>query len=410
MENTNLIIKNFFKTKKNIVMLSVLFILLPFLLFFNKSILSKEQISRLDYLKEDYQSLLLIYSSINAEKELQKWSLEYPKEDRKVFLGYHNQEIEYLKNVSEKIVPLNIENTFLKDYKTVIELNHVESRLTDNYIRNKVLSNEKLERLGLEEESLRYGTTGVGFLNFLVNIICSLPGMLFLVYIFGDPFGKAYESEKIKLSFTQPKNRANFILSHLFISYIQTMVFLFVFLVLGFFLSSVIYGSGNFDYPVLISKVNTTIFIPIWKYWVRIIFIFGINYLFILVLYQLCVVYFKKSVLSFIYLVIISLLSYYLSRLIRTPVSGYNPFIYLDSVKSIIGIDYTNIKYLSGEHADGLDFIKVFRLFIQNESYFNGENVSKLLKENFSVFKYFFSMLVSIILGIFSTVKKAEKG
>lgn len=406
MENLILIEKNFWKNKRNIIMLVVLLLMLPLLLFFNKSILSREKSMKVDFLKEDYQNLTLIYLSSDSQKKLVEWADEYPEKQKEVFFKYHNQEIKYLKNVNKGRVPLDIENVFLKDYKSVIELNGNEDVLSDSYLKNKIKVNDYLLNLEMEEESIRYGVTGAGFLNFLINTMCSLLGMLLLIYIFGDSFGKAFELEKIYLNFSQPKNKKNFLLSHLFSSYIHSIFFLVLFFSIGFFLSSLFFGIGNFSYPILVSGLEKSTFIPIWKYWLGVIFFFLIDYFFILLLYQLFIVFMKKSMISFICLVITVLLCHILSIGLFKSVGMYSPFTFINPVQNIIGLDYNDLKYVSGGYADGLNVIKGFRLFIQNESYFIGDNISHIINKSFSVKRYLFIMVTSMSIIQYCLVKK----
>lgn len=403
----HLIIKAFFSKKRNRLAIVMILLLLPLFLIFNQKMVEKEHDLKVNYFLNDAGLMAPLYLNDNPEKALMKWAKEesLSGEELDIFLSGYRRNIKYFNKIKEGKTILEVENIYLKNYFEIINLqssegyvHHKSEILPEAYINTKIKVNNQLLNHGMDEMSLQYGKDGVGFLNFLINMVCSLWGIFFLIYIFGDSFATDYESEKYRLFLVQPQKRERYFLVSLIISYTCSIIFVGLFFLLGFLLASSINGIGNLEYPIIISGIQSDHFIPIWKYWFSVFTSFLFSYLFVILIYYLLIIKIKKSILSLIILIMFITVIHYVSLGAKLSLSGYNPFIYLDNIKMFIGIDYNKMKYLSEAYSDGYKLQKEFRLYIQDASYFSTQNISHLLNFNLSIKKYIITMTVSCVI------------
>lgn len=405
MQTIWLVIISFYKNRRNLVLLMSTVFLIPLLLLFNTTMLEKEQTQRITLLKSDPNASIFAFVA-NPQKELKQFSneLEFDSaEYEQTFSDFHNREINYVRYIQTKrAIPLDIENKYLSEYQRVNELSELIDQkklyLPSEYIQNKVIINNKLLEEGLEEVSLRYGQTGVGFTNFLIQLLCSFPGIFLLLFIFGMGFGDAFENHNIRLIVSQPIKNRNYLASNLLWTYFASILFVIFLLLLAYTLGTIFFGQGSSDYPVYISSGGESYFIPIWKYWYLLFGTFCVVHLFYILVFFCFSVFLKKGVIALI--ATMSLLIGLNTLFTQGALGQYdylNPFIYLNPVKLFVGLDFSNIELKSAGFSNGSNLFLSYKLFIQNVAYFEGSNLSTILNQHLTIK----DCLIPLIAGSF---------
>lgn len=389
MQTLRLVLVRFWKNKRSLILLGTAVLLVPLLLVFNASMLEKEQAQRIAFLEKEGE-VLNDWSETKAEKELEEFAdllIFDDEEAEQAFFAHHSREISFVSHILayESVSPA-IENEYLEDFYTVNDLSELTEQkkfyLPAEYIRNKTVINNELLAHGLEETSLRYGQTGAGFTNFLIQLLCSFPGIFLLLFIFGLGFGEDFENRRIRLAITQPVKRRNYLTANFFWTYFASILFALLLLLAAFGLGTLFFGQGDIGYPVCIATAKSGYFIPLWQYWCRLFGTFCVVYLFYVLVFFSFSILFKKGVSALVTAVLVLFgLNFLFTQEAFGAFDVLNPFVYLDPVKLFVGLDFSGLDLKSAAFSDGAGLQMNYRLFIQNLSYFSGGNLSGILNQ-----------------------------
>lgn len=398
---------SFFTKKKNLVLILTSVILLVIFFSFNVQMLEKESQEKINTFRAEGA---FIEDDPYADLEASLDEFEFDSNDeRQLFYNHYLRQIQYFDFVTtNSMKALPIENAFLDEFvqMELIEGTDTASEVTPKYLGYKKAINNKLISNGYPEESTRYGKNASMFTNATIQIVCSMYGIFLLLFIFGSGVSEDVHSKNIKFLVTQPTHRGKYLVSNIFFTFVSSMTLVLIILILSFLIGLLFFGKGNMNYPIFINSPGNAIFLPLWKYWIRLILAFSPVLLYFIISHFLLSILTGNHYLSlFISFIVNNFLYSSFTKLSLDHFDFLNPFIYLNPVTLFVGLDFKEMEYFSSAYSSRPIYLE-YKLFLQNTTYFEGKNIPSLLSNsNISIFYCFLSLsFFSLLLFYFTKI------
>lgn len=333
-------IKKTIKTKKNIVIIALLILIITLMAFVSKGINSNNESNKVASV--EYQ-ITEIGNSINQLPEDNK--IQRVKEIREESL----QEIEYLK----KIIEAHKTGDWKKEleYKNILDenlINKLESGKAGGgepivIIKKRLLLNQELFKRNIEPVE-RHSTKGFYFMNVILNTLLGFTGVILFTLLAGDTLAREFEKGTIKLLFTQPIKRQKLINSKLIISVFGCLAIIITLSLIAFVIGSLISGTGTHEYPVLISG-DDIVFSNLISFLLQCFILYSFVLIFVITLLFLISILSSSSILT----ISIGIIVFSLSHL------GIVKYEYLKSFAHVLPFTYfETFKILDGSLAESL--------------------------------------------------------
>lgn len=224
---------------------------------------------------------------------------------------------------------LRLENEYLltaKEYKD----EGGDYRVTYEEISYSLALNEKLLEENIPPEHDTFSLAMPNFMKVIVNFYITFGAFIIIIILIGEMMSGEFETNSINLLFTQPMKRTDIITSKFFSAIIIYVLTTVIILVATALIGGIFGENGTFNYPMVIQKNNSLVYITIAEYMTQSIVVVSVTVLLIIVLYLLYSLLFKHT-LGTLFVMLATLLGGYgLTWFI--PWSGFawiNPFQYL---------------------------------------------------------------------------------
>ncbi|MEI5995126.1 ABC transporter permease subunit [Candidatus Enterococcus mansonii] len=244
-----------------------------------------------------------------------------------------------------------------EDFRTATDKGEsLEGKLTlPTYPFYRQALNEALLKRKLPPQSMRYGTNNSIFSAILLSYLASFFGIFLLLLLFGDSLSKEIEENNLSFIFSQPTRRTRVFFIKYGLALVQAILAVFVLLLFGFILASILSGSSDLTYPVVVFTQRSMKFISVIYYVGQVLALFVFVLAFCFALHFLLSVLLKKTNLTLVMTMFILLEGYAVSTLNNKfiqKVASLNPFTYLNVSKIFIGYDFRSFELFSIENQE----------------------------------------------------------
>ncbi|BDR55673.1 hypothetical protein [Xylocopilactobacillus apis] len=414
-------LKVLFKSKDQLIICLITLLSILFLFFYNKQ-KSMEEIQfrkeQYPYSKQSLEKLEIKGKAPNSEDTLHKNFIEL-KVNSKAFNRVYNISKE-LKNFGSTFL-LKDELDSLKYYQkdplqnlanNPNDLNESITSFTSSggkirlYRTGKENLNSKLIKERLEPESVRYGCSGSLFLISISRYISSFIGLFVVSWCGIRKISNKYEGNQYKLFKTGFISKRKIIIGDYLVFLINVLIFLIMITLFSLIITTLFGYKFRGNYPIITRIKNEITLITANEYLFK---FFAIYFFVISILFFFCYFFsllLKSGFAGSLIATIVLAGGFYTGQLL--PLSSYNPLIYTQPTKNLIGNDLRKIgidfTFQYKEQGNDFEYVTGDVIF-ENTSYYQGETLGYKLSLNLSFEKAIVSLMVLyLILLVISTI------
>lgn len=321
------LVKNF-KRPRTLITFGVLTLFIFIFLCLNFQFNYKMENNIIDELEYSINS---IDQALNQLPEEKNSKVEQIREDYEFEKNTKEEMLEEFKRGDWKSY-ISLQNSLDEHTLNLVTSNKVIGGEPPDIIEERLALNKELLVRGIEPVEIKYSPKGLYFIMNLFQIFLGFVGLLFFILINGDSLSNEYEKGTIKFLYTQPLSKLKILNVKVFVSILTVFVYLLYIFVIGFSTSSLLFGTGNWNYPIL-SKLGMNIgFLSFGRYFFLTVLLFLCLIVFVTVLQFLFSVLTSNNILSIGFTIIITSV-FYLAIFTYgyfKNVASYIPFSYFD--------------------------------------------------------------------------------
>ena len=138
--------------------------------------------------------------------------------------------------------------------------------LNEKNISGKLARNEWLKKYQLPLITIEQNQQGIYFVYHLVDQWMSFWLLLIIALLLFDFLPSEYEKRNVRFIFVEPISKRSFFLRKFIVSLASILGAIVLFLLIGFILGTIFYGTGSLNYPLMFTDVGSDSLITIGQY------------------------------------------------------------------------------------------------------------------------------------------------
>ena len=338
-------IKKFFRSRKNIIMFILFFLLLFLQFWYSNRVLGRFEEKDTGLIEENItlqqneyefsKQALELKNNNTAEKNYHENSVFF----RKKLLDSYTNQLNAIKSGDPGMFWINQQkiNELIIEYSTDLSEEDMISLLRENQRITAIKEGDFSF-----EKNLNIPVRAWPFVERILQLMSSISIFLLIIILVGDAMSKDFDDESIALYHSVIPKMKKITISKVLVVTISSFMSLLLIASLVFVVSGFISGFGSFHYPVIMGQLGTEfVLVSIAKA----AFLFVIHYFFVVLFLVSLSVFlgtiFKQSLITIGILII----SYYSFTVLTTmefakPFLSLIPFSQLDSYNVITGLQY----------------------------------------------------------------------
>ncbi|MFD2628024.1 ABC transporter permease [Oceanobacillus kapialis] len=219
------------------------------------------------------------------------------------------------------------ELNFLQTIKTHLELGGTYNSISADDLAKRMEKDSILIELQLPYEDEKYSLAVPNFMKVTATTLFSVFGIVLLVLMVGNVMTGEYESNSIKMLYTQPLKKSKAILSKYMIMVLAITISIVSFLVSGFIFPHLFGGnSGSFSYPQLVNGIEGYTYITTREYLIKYLILFFVVASFALSLVMLLSIVLKNRFSTMVLSLTVLSMGIFLTSQLELLQTIFNPF------------------------------------------------------------------------------------